>query len=205
MEERWAWHCYDAIRARDRFVFHAAIRKYGVDAWNHAALEMYDTADAAKLAEIRLIAEHQTFCYEHPERGYNMTRGGEGTSGLRWTDERRQRCSGANAPMYGRRGALAPAWGKPGTMLGRHHTSEHKQHMREIMIGRDITWKQKISESQPTNRAVEQLLDGVVIARHISLGAAERATKVPRSNVWKCCNSRIKQAGGFQWRYLGAQ
>src|SRR3990167_1440052 len=64
MEERWAWHCYDAIRARDRFVFHAAIRKYGVDAWNHAALEMYDTADAAKLAEIRLIAEHQTFCYE---------------------------------------------------------------------------------------------------------------------------------------------
>jgi group I intron endonuclease len=203
MEERWKWHCYDAVTARDSFVFHAAIRKHGSEAWNHEVLEICVSEAAAKLAEIRLITEHKTFRFEHPDKGYNMTRGGDGVSGLTWSAERRKRCSGENAPMFGRRGHLAPAWGKPGTMLGKHHKAVTKQHMREIMTGREITWKQKISEGQPGKRAVQQLRDGVVIATYPSLGTAERTTAIPRSNICKCCRGKLRHAGGFQWQYSG--
>lgn len=202
MEERWSWHCYDALRSRDRFVFHAAIRKHGIDAWQHEVLEAYDDQESAKSAEIRLIVEHRTFFYENPNVGYNMTKGGDGSSGVTWSDERRARCSGVNAPMYGRRGPLAPAWGKPGTMLGRQHTQETKNLMSRSHTGRNITWGQKISEAQPSCVRVVQLqLNGDHVTTHHSLGAAERATGISRSNIWKCCKGRIKTSGGFRWIY----
>lgn len=77
MIRRWKDHCWHSKRG-STYVFHNSIRKHGKEAWTHEILESHETIEEVKLAEIRLIAEHQTFFYDHPDKGYNMTRGGDG-------------------------------------------------------------------------------------------------------------------------------
>lgn len=86
LEKRWQLHCQHANNFSS-CLFHRAIMKYGVDAWIHDILEIHDTQELAKAAEIRLISTHQTFCTDHPDRGYNMTRGGDGLSGYQISPE----------------------------------------------------------------------------------------------------------------------
>lgn len=77
--------------------FHAAIRRYGKDAFVWSIVEEADESQLADL-EIKYIALHNT----HVKRrcGYNMTPGGEGVG------------SGELHPMYGRRGELSPTFGR---------------------------------------------------------------------------------------------
>lgn len=65
----------------DQPAFGAAINKYGWDNFEHTILLTDLTAEEAIEAEVRLIAEYNTFCGVRSGNGYNMTRGGEGMSG----------------------------------------------------------------------------------------------------------------------------
>ncbi|MBR6555463.1 MAG: GIY-YIG nuclease family protein [Clostridia bacterium] len=74
--------------------FSAAINKYGWENFEHAILLTDLTAEEAIEAEIRLIAEHNTFCGITSGNGYNMTRGGEGMSGWHHSLDEIKRRSG---------------------------------------------------------------------------------------------------------------
>lgn len=89
MMDRWGGHCADS-RRDSKLLFHKAIRKYGENAWDHDVLEVQDVEPAAIDAEIRLIEEYKTFAFDSGTHGYNMTRGGEGTRGHKFTDEQRK-------------------------------------------------------------------------------------------------------------------
>jgi len=65
--------------------FHAAIRKYGEDAFSWEILETHANVDDMIAAEIRLIAELK------PE--YNLTSGGEGAKGIKHTEETKAKLS----------------------------------------------------------------------------------------------------------------
>jgi group I intron endonuclease len=142
IEERWNWHCDDALREIDNFVFHAAIRKHGIDVWDHLTLEITSTEQAAKDAEVRLIAEHKTFCYDHPESGYNMTHGGEGLSGFKHREESRAKTS------QSLRGNRNGAGNK-----GRTWTTEQRAQISKTLTGRkrSETEVKKISASLKGN------------------------------------------------------
>jgi len=78
--------CSHYAKARSKFVnggqcpkFHAAIRKYGEDAFSWEILETHANVEDMMAAEIRLIAELK------PE--YNLTLGGEGAKGTKHTEE----------------------------------------------------------------------------------------------------------------------
>jgi hypothetical protein len=77
IDARFNQHVKAALNG-ELWAFASAIRKYGIDAWEHQTLETHETKQEAIDAEIRLIAEHQTFIGDHRDKGYNMTRGGEG-------------------------------------------------------------------------------------------------------------------------------
>jgi GIY-YIG catalytic domain len=62
-------------------IFHAALRKYGADAFKWVVLERTATIEEALEREAILIAELK------PE--YNISKGGRGVSGVPWTEERR--------------------------------------------------------------------------------------------------------------------
>lgn len=71
---------YKAEQATCR-IFHAAIRKYGPEAFMWETLDVYKTKSAALDAEKRFIAEL------NPE--YNISKGGQGNNGVKWTEIRK--------------------------------------------------------------------------------------------------------------------
>ena len=44
--------------------------------------------------------------------------------------------------------------------------------------------------------------DEIEVCRFKSIAEASRQTKIPNSNIYKCCNGKRKTAGGFVWRYI---
>jgi group I intron endonuclease len=76
IDDRWQEHINNALRGSD-LAFHRAIRKYGVGIWEHETLEIHESSFSAYEAEKRLIAHFNTFSSE----GYNLTEGGEGSTG----------------------------------------------------------------------------------------------------------------------------
>lgn len=79
---RWKEHQTDAFNPNDRNWgrhFMAAIREHGADAFVVKILEWSETWKTALEREIYWIAEFDTF--HGVDVGYNMTEGGEGTSG----------------------------------------------------------------------------------------------------------------------------
>lgn len=58
--------------------FHAAIRKYGWENFDHEILLTGLTHYMACKMESYYIEKLETYINEHPDKGYNMTKGGEG-------------------------------------------------------------------------------------------------------------------------------
>ena len=89
VESRFQNHCTYA-KSGSKFLFHKAIRKYGVDIWDSEILIAVDTKEEAKEFEIKFISEHQS---NHRKFGYNLTAGGEGNSniGKKLTPEHREK------------------------------------------------------------------------------------------------------------------
>lgn len=100
-------------------------------------------------------------------------------------------------------------------MLGKYHTEESKEKMREYAKNRPIEVNKKIGEktkqrfSNPENnprygtgRHVIQLsLNGEYITEYVSADEAQRKTGINRSNIRQCYNGRYQTAGGFIWMY----
>ncbi len=75
-------HVYDANHGKAYCrVFHAAIRKYGIEAFDWSILTVCKTIDEAMATEKHLIKELK------PE--YNISAGGRGIVGVSWSSERR--------------------------------------------------------------------------------------------------------------------
>jgi len=59
-----------------------------------------------------------------------------------------------------------------------------------------------ISKSNPQKAVVGVLILSRKEEVFISMNQASRKTKTPQPNIWKCCNSIRKSAGGYEWRYV---
>lgn len=71
--------------------FQAAIEKYGWDAIQHEIIAENLTQEAATRMEVELIAQYDS---NNPEKGYNLSTGGEySTAGIRLSEERRRQIS----------------------------------------------------------------------------------------------------------------
>ena len=76
--------------------------------------------------------------------------------------------------------------GEKNPMYGKHLTEEHKR---------------KIKENNPNRKKVCQYdLDGNYIKTFDSIADAQRAVGI-KSGVRLCCQGKIKQAGGYKWKF----
>ena len=100
-------------------------------------------------------------------------------------------------------GANAP------TMLGKHHSKETRQKMRESALGRVISEEQRQAHSKwmsenfigarnPKSRAVRCLNTGEVFE---SQNIAAKTKGVLQSKIWKCCNGESTHTHGLRWEY----
>lgn len=95
------------------------------------------------------------------------------------------------------------------TMLGKRHSKETRQKMRESALGREISGEQRqmhskwmsenfVGKRNPKSRAVKCLNTGEVFE---SQCIAAKAKGVLQSKIWKCCNGEANHTHGLRWEY----
>lgn len=115
-KDRLYGHWYSA-RNNSNCLIHKAMRKYGRDNFSfNIIFESYDLTLTKNIMEPICIEVYNSLV----PNGYNMTLGGEGIVGYKWTETQKQNQSGINNPMYGKFGQLNPFFGKK-------HTDETKK------------------------------------------------------------------------------
>lgn len=116
IKHRWNGHKNAAKRKTpgDYFYIHKAMNKYGFDNFKIEIIEEFEIEKEALNAEIAAIAKYNT---KDRSIGYNLTDGGDGGSGYKFTDEQRANLSRAKKGKY--TGSENPFWGKK-------HTEEFK-------------------------------------------------------------------------------
>ena len=98
------------------------------------------------------------------------------------------------------------------SMLGKHHSKETREKMRNSALGRTISEEQKQSHSKwmsenfvgkrnPKSRAVRCINTGEVFE---SQNIAAKAKGVLQSKIWKCCNGEASHTHGLRWEYADA-
>lgn len=139
-EDRWR----NGLGYRNSIVFWRAINKYTWDGFDHIIIADGLTEIEAKQKEVELIALYRTNCcrYKSPEMGYNMTDGGEGTTGIEWSEESRLKLSESRKKLYLSDNPpvmnIPHYEGKNHPMFGRHHTEEAKKKISDANKGRFV-------------------------------------------------------------------
>lgn len=89
LEDRWNKHLTCA-RNGSEYHFHRAIRKHGAEAFESVIIDECLTREELLEAEKRWI---WLLASNVPEYGYNMTLGGDGVAGLKFSEESKRRMS----------------------------------------------------------------------------------------------------------------
>ena len=104
LNERWSDHLSVATIKKVGYSYiHKAINKYGKEHFTIEILEEVKSSELCIEIEIYWIALLQTNESKYPDGiGYNLTDGGEGTSGFKKTPENIAKTSGENHYMFGK-------------------------------------------------------------------------------------------------------
>ena len=193
--------------------FWKAICKYGWNNFRHSILFDGLTQQQACEKEQEMITLYDT---TNPNKGYNMTSGGEGKGGYITSEETKHKISqsrigrftGKDNPNYGNHKIA----GQNNPFYGKTHSEETKKKLKQIATGRPSPMKGKHFSDKARNNmklgaqnrckpVMQYDLDGNLIATYRSLSEAHEVTGYNKSNISACCLGRTKTCNGFIWRY----
>ncbi len=209
IDKRWLGHVYVAEkngRKNLRCHFQNAIKKYGVDVWEHVILKSgISTLEEACSYEIQMISEHKTLA----PFGYNETQGGRG---VKLTTEARQRhCErtkeALNRPEIKAKMRVAQkiAHNTPESRLKNSVAQKLAQNLDAVRVKKRIKMLEHCSKENyvsPRSKPVLQFdLNGVFIAEYESATVANKATNVNQVHLCEAARGARKRSGGFYWKY----
>jgi group I intron endonuclease len=151
IEKRWAKHLETAANPQRRSYsyIHKSINKYGVENFKIEIIEIDLSMEQVSERERLWIKELNS---KDPNIGMNLTDGGEGTAGLKWSEESRDKKRGVNNPNFGKhlpesiKEKLSKALsGENNPFYGKKHTKEVVNFLKNREISDDI--KDIISEN----------------------------------------------------------
>ena len=147
-EKRWQEHLYAAARGAST-ILHRAIRKHGFDSFYQEVLHTgTGTHEEMFAAEVAYISQCNTLV----PRGYNLTRGGEGTSGHKMSAEGKARLSalhkGMKASPETRAKMSQTRKGRPFSEAAKLASSESQRDSKNHRYGKHNTeeWKAVLRE-----------------------------------------------------------
>jgi len=108
-KRRWHVHCW----AKDKSAFHNAIRKYGKECFESQIIFRTANLEEVKQKEIEFIRQFDSLV----PNGYNLTNGGEGVSGYKWTENQKENVRGRKNPL----------------------SKEHKEKIRQALKGKKFS------------------------------------------------------------------
>lgn len=160
LEKRKGNHLKFALNQNKPGYFYNALRKYGPEFFEWRIIEIIERDSQKELNFI--LNEREKFWISKeksnlPETGYNMTDGGEGTSGYNLSEKTKKKLRNINLGHEVSKETRNKISKNGIGMKGKSHTEEAKKKMSNSKIGKD-TWmkgrrhteksKQKMSESQ---------------------------------------------------------
>ena len=140
IDKRFRKHVNDAMLRKNNMVLHKAIRKYGGNSFEVSLLDIAKTHEQLKDLEYHYIKQYEA----KVPHGYNLTDGGEGIWGYKFTEEQKNRLSEAHLGQK--------AWNKG---LGNYHSEETLRRMSESQKG-----KKTKSPSKETRLKIAKALTG---------------------------------------------
>lgn len=159
--------------------FFSAIKKYGWDGFLHETLYTGLSEVEAKSKEVELI---QLLNTQDSDYGYNMTSGGDGTSGYRPSEETRRKLS---VSRMRENLSLETRMRRSESLHNRRLSDVHK-----MKIG--------LGNSKPISMFSK---DGTFIKQFQSARLAEAETGVSHSHISQCCTNKRQTAGGYKWSF----
>lgn len=181
-ENRWGHNGFNyAIKKKDEKFKHPyfanAILKYGWDNFSHEILHENLSKEEACSLEQKYIS-----MYKEDGKSYNISDGGEGNWGYKFTDEQRKRMSEAQKGKKQSQETIAKRVAKN---TGKTRTDEQKMKTSKSVIQYD--------------------LQGNFISEYFSINEASRQTGINNAHIGDCCNKikNRKSAGGFLWAFKG--
>ena len=164
------WRDYRAGRSVKQRGLHRAMLKYGPAAFKYEHILKTEDAERAKRVEKQLIA---LWNLRDPNRGYNITEGGDG-------------CCGARPDLRGRSSGMA----------GKKHSALTKKRIGDAHRG--VKRPRKPGTGGHGHRSVVRS-DGAVFR---SLSDAARALGRSAVHVWMQLTGRCRTVSGFSFRYM---
>lgn len=173
---RWYMHCHAAKKKTGNMLISKAIRKYGKDSFEISVLGEFSGVQDALNAEMTYIAE---LCPE-----YNISAGGVGPTGIKWTKERR-----AKFTVSARK-----SW-----------TPERKAHHSSIFSGRKLKPEQveamRLMDKSYQFKSVVCLNDGLFFG---SIKEAAKQYGISARGIGEMLHGRQGKCGGFSFAYASA-
>jgi len=199
LAQRIKEHARDASKG-DNLLFHRAIRKHGLGAFEWKAIvelsgenaSETDTDETLDMYERKMIALYKSF----GPAGYNLTEGGDGVRGWSQSVEHREKIRQAH--LGEKNFNFGKSWGHKGPF-----SEVSKQKMREAALGRKHNEETKAKIAAAQYVAVVQLdMSGNQVATYGSMLEAEQATGVARQGISRACRFPERSTAGYRWHYV---
>lgn len=197
LHNRWIRHKSSA-NTGSQCPIHRAIRKYGVDKFIVEVLSTFTNIQELKEAEIRYISIYES---NDSTKGYNLTRGGDGTMGRTHSKETRDRIKlGVRKAIQDGR-MFTDQWYKNmradrKTRRGVPLSATHKANISKSMKGKSKNYicGNPVSVDQFTKT-------GTFIQTFASYSEAAKHTGGDRSDIMRCCQGKRKSVKGYVFKY----
>lgn len=149
LRDRRQGHIYNVLHKRDNSYFHNALRKYDIEnfTWKIIHDNVVDIDELNRL-EIYYIGYYDTY-----DNGYNLTLGGGGSIGFKFSEEAKLKMSearaGENNSFYGKKHSKETKLRISKANEGKDHTEEARSKMSKNRKGKKLSeeHKRKISET----------------------------------------------------------
>lgn len=188
VEWRWETHLRSAFNERmqdHNVLFHRAIRKYGIDAFEVETIEECDN---------ELLNEKEIYWIEHykscGENGYNISLGGNGYYRYKDSDILKFWEMGYSASDIGR-------------FLGCQRGTARLRLLANNISQQEIIERGNLAISESNRKKVYQYdsKTGEYIKGFYSVTIASKETKINLANIAECAQGHILSAGGYIWSY----
>jgi len=203
--------------------FYNAIKKYGWDNFDHEIIASRLTEIEAKKFEILLISKLET---NDRAKGYNLTLGGDGSKGFKYSDEAKLEMSksrsGEKHCNYGKHHSeetrkrisenqIGVQAGEKHPLFGKNHSEETKAKISKAHKGKTHSQesKNKMSESKkgsnsPSAKKIICITTGEVFDY---ITQASEKYNINKGHIGGCCMGRNKTCGKLEdgtklvWKY----
>lgn len=185
---------------------HKAIKKYGWDSFNKEIIARELTESEAKDYEVFFI---KLYGSNKKAYGYNLTDGGDGTSGRKMTEETRRKIIEKNK---GKRLTEAQKEHLRQINLGKHHSEETKKKMSASRKGKKFPNRKRVLSDEERKRLSDNfkgtnnpLARKVICLETLKVydTMAQAREETGASKITDCCKHyyKHKTSAGLHWEY----